>query len=129
MFATEIRHHVLAPTGPVAKGRGEALHTALLTELRRGGQLDLDQPVVARRSARCAGETLGRSLADRRAAGWKHHFLGYGHGIPLVAILTAANRHDVTQLLPLVDAMPILPGAVGRPVRNLGRVYGCRDYD
>ena len=27
-------------------------------------------------------------------------------GVPLAATLTGANRHDVTQLLPLVDAIP-----------------------
>lgn len=38
-------------------------------------------------------------------------------GIPLAAILTRANRHDVTQLLPLVVAIPPVggPSAEGWP--------------
>jgi transposase len=35
----------------------------------------------------------------------------------------------VTQLLPLVDAMPTLRGAVGRPVRKPGLIQGDRGYD
>lgn len=37
-------------------GVWKRLHTALLTELRRRGQLDLDRAVVDSASARCAGE-------------------------------------------------------------------------
>jgi transposase len=43
--------------------------------------------------------------------------------------LTAAHRHDVTQLLPLVDAMPPLQGRAGRPVRKPQLVQGDRGYD
>lgn len=50
-------------------------------------------------------------------------------GIPLVAHLTAANRNDITQLLPLVDAIPPLRGKPGRPWRTPGAVQGDRGYD
>jgi transposase len=43
--------------------------------------------------------------------------------------LTAANRHDVTQLLPLVDAIPPVRGKRGRPRRRPQRVQGDRAYD
>ena len=43
--------------------------------------------------------------------------------------MTAANRHDITQLLPLVDAMPTLRGCPGRPVRKPRLVQGDRGYD
>lgn len=52
-----------------------------------------------------------------------------GHGIPLAAILTEANRHDVTQLIPLVEAIPPVRGQRGRPRRRLDRVQGDRGYD
>ena len=61
---------------------------------------------LAPRAAR--GKKTGPNPTDRRKAGSKHHVLTDAHGIPLVATLTAANRHDITQLLPLVDAMPPL---------------------
>jgi hypothetical protein len=35
--------------------------------------------------------------------------------VPLVAQLTAANRHDVATLLPLVVEIPTVPGNPGRP--------------
>lgn len=47
----------------------------------------------------------------------------------MVARLTAANRNDITQLLPLVDAIPPLSGARGRPRRRPDRVQGDRGYD
>lgn len=51
------------------------------------------------------------------------------HGTPLAAILTGANRHDVTQLLPLVDAVPPVRGKRGRPRRRPQRLYADRAYD
>ena len=50
-------------------------------------------------------------------------------GIPLVTSVTGANRHDVTQLLPLVDAVPAVAGRRGRPRRRPQRVQGDRAYD
>jgi transposase len=45
-----------------------------------------------------------------------------------VVALTAANRHDVTQLLPLVDAVPKLQGERGRPCFRPACVQGDRAY-
>jgi transposase len=75
------------------------------------------------------GKKTGPNPTDRRKAGSKHHVLTDAHGIPLVARLTAANRHDVTQLLPLVDSVPPVAGRVGAPVRRPGVVQGDRGYD
>ena len=52
-----------------------------------------------------------------------------GGGIPLAVILTAANAHDVTQLLPLIDAIPAIKGKPGRPRRRPQRAQGDRAYD
>jgi len=50
-------------------------------------------------------------------------------GIPLACTLTGANAHDVTQLLPLVDAIPALSGGKpGRPRSRPARVQGDRAY-
>ena len=91
-------------------GVWKRLHAVLLTELRRRGQTRSGarrrRQRLAPRAAR--GKKTGPNPTDRRKAGSKHHVLTDAHGIPLVARLTAANRHDVTQLLPLVDAMPPL---------------------
>jgi transposase len=43
--------------------------------------------------------------------------------------MTAANAHDVTQLLPLVEAIPPVRGKRGRPRQRPVRVQGDRAYD
>lgn len=43
--------------------------------------------------------------------------------------MTAANRHDVTQLIPLVDNIPPLRGRRGAPVRKPALIQGDRGYD
>ena len=50
-------------------------------------------------------------------------------GTPLAVILTAANAHDVTQLLPLVEAIPSVKGKPGHPRRRPERAQGDRAYD
>lgn len=51
------------------------------------------------------------------------------HGTPLAVTLTGGNRHDVTQLLPLLDAVPPIRGRRGRPRSKLQRLYADRGYD
>ncbi|GAA4978353.1 hypothetical protein GCM10023205_52950 [Yinghuangia aomiensis] len=55
--------------------------------------------------------TTGPSPVDRRRAGSKHHLITDGYGTPLAVILTGGNRNDVTQLLSLLDATPLVRGA------------------
>jgi hypothetical protein len=45
-------------------------------------------------------------LVDRGKTGSKHHLIVEAHGIPLAAITTGGNRNDVTQLLPVIQAIP-----------------------
>jgi transposase len=51
------------------------------------------------------------------------------NGVPLSIILTGANRHDVTQLLPLIDAIPAIRGIRGRPLQKPQVVFADRGYD
>jgi len=44
-------------------------------------------------------------------------------------VLTKANRNDITQLLPLVEAIPHLAGKPGRPLHKPECVQGDRGYD
>jgi transposase len=75
------------------------------------------------------GKKTGPSPTDRRKAGSKHHVITDAQGIPLAGILTAANVNDVTQLIPLVDAIPPIRGEIGRPRQKPLRVQGDRGYD
>jgi len=52
-----------------------------------------------------------------------------GTGVPLAITLTGGNRHDVTQLLPLVEALPVIRGKRGRPYRRPRWLYADRGYD
>jgi len=50
-------------------------------------------------------------------------------GTPLAVTLTGGNRHDVTQLLPLLDAIPPIRGLRGRPRCRPRRLFADRGYD
>ena len=66
---------------------------------------------------------------DRGRAGSKHHLLVDATGIPLAYSVTGGNRNDVTQLIPLIDKVPPVRGAVGRPRRRPKQVVADRGYD
>jgi transposase len=54
------------------------------------------------------------------------------NGIPLAVRLSAANAHDATQLLPLIDAIPpiINPrGRPGRPRKRPAKLHADKAYD
>lgn len=66
---------------------------------------------------------------DRARAGSKHHVITDAGGIPLAATLTGGNRHDVTQLLSLIEAIPPVRGRCGRPRQRPVQVFADRAYD
>lgn len=75
------------------------------------------------------GAETGASPVDRGRPGSKHHLLTDGGGLPLAWALTGSNRHDITQLLPLLDRVPPVRGRVGRPRRRPDRLLADRAYD
>ena len=69
---------------------------------------------------------------DRGKAGSKYHLVVDKRGIPLAVRLSAANAHDATQLLPLVDQIPPIIGPRGRPGRPRKRpakLHADKAYD
>ena len=70
----------------------------------------------------------GPNPTDRGKPGSKHHIIVDANGIPLAAIVTAANVNDVTQLIPLVDALPPIAGKPGAPRRRPDAVQGDAGY-
>jgi len=66
---------------------------------------------------------------DRAKPGSKHRLAVDAHGTPLAGIVTAANRNDGTQLLPLIDAIPPIHGKAGTPRFKPEEVYADRGYD
>jgi transposase len=81
------------------------------------------------RAGEKGGSAAGPSPVDRARNGSKHHLLVDASGIPLAWRVTGGNRHDVTQLIPLVDAVPPVRGRVGRPRRRPERLSADRGYD
>jgi transposase len=51
------------------------------------------------------------------------------HGIPLAVSLTGGHRNDVTQLMPLIGAIPPARGRRGRPRQRPDKIYADRGYD
>ncbi len=112
-------------------GVWDRLHEIVLDELRSKDKLFWSRAVVDSAAARAVGGggKVGPNPTDRAKPGSKHHILTEGQGIPLATVLTGANVHDVTQLLPLVDAIPQVGGKPGRPRHRPKRVLADRAYD
>ena len=67
---------------------------------------------------------------DRRKYGTKHTLLVDAPGrVPLAYSVTAANRHDLTELIPVVDRVPAVRGKAGRPRFRPDQLFGDRGYD
>ncbi|WP_221521425.1 IS5 family transposase [Kitasatospora kifunensis] len=112
-------------------GVWQRLHEQLLAELHAAGALDWSRAVIDGSHVRAmkGGPKTGPSPVDRARPGSKHHLITEAHGIPLAVSLTGGNRNDVTQLMPLIQAVPPVRGRRGRPRRRPDRLYADRGYD
>ncbi|MGS2619244.1 IS5 family transposase [Micromonospora sp. LZ34] len=112
-------------------GVWQRLHELLLAELHGAGKLDWSRAVIDSSHVRAArrGPKSGPSPVDRARAGSKHHVLTEGAGIPPAVSLTGGNRHDVTQLLPLIDKIPPVRTRRGRPRQRPDALFADRAYD
>lgn len=112
-------------------GVWQKLHEVLLAELRAADEIDWSRAAVDSSTIRAVGggEETGPNPTDRRKLGSKHHVVVDGHGVPLEVQVTGANRHDVTQLIPMVANLPEVRGKVGHPQSRPQALYGDRAYD
>ena len=127
-----LRHDLVEPARRLAKGRRleeTPRGTAEQATPGRPTRLVSGNDRLGLRSRGARREKTGPSPVDRRKQGSKHHVLTDGRGTPLAASVTAANRNDVTELLPLVDAVPPVRGKAGRPRRRPKTLYADRAYD
>ena len=101
-------------------GVWQRLHAVLLAELNGADQIDWRRAIIDASFAKApeGGEDTGPNPTDRGKSGSKHHVLTDAQGIPLAAKVTAANVNEVTQVVPLVDAMPPVAGKPGHPARS-----------
>src|SRR4051794_32315795 len=104
-------------------GVWDRLHEMLLDEVGDRGLIDWSRALIdsATSKAPKGGEETGPNPTDRRKKGSKHHVATDAHGVPLATELTGAQRHDTTQMLPLVDAIPPIKGPRGRPRGDMTR--------
>ncbi|MFE3516729.1 IS5 family transposase [Streptomyces sp. NPDC059166] len=107
------------------------LHAELLAELRKAGLLEMDDCAIDGSHVRAlkGGDHVGPSPVDRARPGSKHHLIVDRRGTPLAVSVTGGNRHDVTQLIPLLDAIPRIRGLRGRPRNKPKRLFADRGYD
>ncbi|WP_107309141.1 IS5 family transposase [Streptomyces sp. TP-A0356] len=107
------------------------LHGVLLSNLRSANVLDFSRAAVDGSHIRAfkGGAKTGRSPVDRGRTGSKHHLITDATGIPLAAPLTGGNRNDVTQLIPLLQAVQPVRGKRGRPRHRPDVVLADRGYD
>ncbi|MFI7405007.1 IS5 family transposase [Streptomyces sp. NPDC049541] len=112
-------------------GVWQRLHESLLAELNAAGALNWSRAVIDGSHVRAlkGGPKTGPSPVDRARTGSKHHLITEGHCIPLAVSLTGGNRNDVTQLMPLLQAVPPIRGQRGRPRRRPVSLYADRGYD
>jgi transposase len=112
-------------------GVWEGLKAVLLAQLRYADQIDWSRAAADCSSIRAlkGGDQTGPNPTDRARSGSKHHVLTDGKGTPLSAQMTAANANEVTQLLPLADAVPPVAGKPGHPRQRPEELYADRAYD
>ena len=126
---------MLAAAARLAGGRrlGEAARRVARLAGRRGRRgLVPCQRGQPQRPGQKGGEATGPNPTDRGKAGSKYHLVVDRNGIPLAVRLSAANAHDSTHLLPLVDAIPPIIGPRGRPGRPRKRpakLHADKGYD
>ena len=112
---------------------GTAARHALELDWRRGWhRLVTGERGQPQRPGQKGGEQTGPNPVDRGKPGSKYHVVVDRNGIPLAVRLSAANAHDSTQLLPLVDAIPPIigpRGKPGRPRKRPAKLHGDKAYD
>ena len=110
------------------------MHRTLLNWLGDLGRIDWTRASLDSTSVRAkrGGEATGPNPVDRGKRGSKFHLLVDRQGIPLAALLSAANVHDGKLLEPLVDAVPPIRRPVGQPGRprfRPAKLHGDKGYD
>ena len=120
-----------APARLARAGVWDLIHFALLDWLARYDQIDWSRAIVDSCSIRAVhgGDQTGPNPTGRAKRGSKRHLICEGLRVPLAVRLTGANRNDSQEALALVDAIPPLRGAHGRPRKRPDCVLGDRGYD
>jgi transposase len=108
----------------------EQLHLDILDRLGEQGRLDWSRASVDSASVRAKrGDHVGANPVDRGKPGSKIHLACEGGGLPLTAVVTAANVPDVTMLEAVVDDIPPVRTPSGRRRTRPGKLDADKGYD
>jgi transposase len=112
-------------------GLFEQLHQEVLDRLGLAGRLDWSRASVDSASVRApnAGDHVGANPVDRGKPGSKIHLACEGSGLPLTAVVTAANISDVTMLAAVLDDVPAVLTPAGRRRTRPGKLDADKGYD
>ncbi|WP_156106076.1 IS5 family transposase [Comamonas aquatica] len=114
-----------------AAGVWEQLHQAMLTRLREHDQIDWSRASIDGSSVPKppGGQETGPNPTDRGKLGSKRHIVVDARGIPLVILVSGANRHDSKMFEKCVDAIPAIAGLAGRPRKRPAKLHADKGYD
>jgi transposase len=125
------RDELLAVPARLAEGRGMGGHPQGAVGQVAGQQQDR---LRSRGDRHLIGEGYlwgGQNEAEPdgpQQKGTKHHRITDAQGISLEVHVTEANRHNVTEMLPLVGAIPAIGSKRGRPWKRPDVLQGDTAY-
>ena len=75
------------------------------------------------------GQETGPNPTDRGKLGSKRHIVVDARGIPLVILVSGANRHDSMMFEKCMDAIPAVAGLPGRARKRPAKLHADKGYD
>jgi transposase len=107
-----------------------ALHQAMLVRLREHDQIDWSRASIDGSSVPSpGGQETGPNPTDRGKLGSKRHLVVDARGIPLVILVSGANRHDSMMFEKCMDAIPAIAGLPGRARKRPAKLHADKGYD
>jgi transposase len=113
-------------------GVWERIHRKVLNRLHDVGRIDWSRASLDSASipAKGGGNDTGPNPTDQGRRGTKRHLLIDRNGIPLAALLTAANVHDSKVFEAILEAIPpIQRRRLGRPRCRPEKLHADKAYD
>ncbi|WP_370527756.1 transposase [Comamonas sp. Tr-654] len=75
------------------------------------------------------GQETGHNPTDRDKLDSKRHLVVDGRSIPLVILVSGANRHDSMMFEKCMNAIPAVAGLLGRVRKRLAKLHVDKGYD
>ena len=115
-----------------AAGVWGQLHQAMLIRLREHDQIDWDRASIdgsAVPSLRGGGQEMAPNPTDRGKLGSKRDIVVNARGVPLVILVSGANRRDSKMFERCVDAIPAIGGLPRRARKRPSKLHADKGDD